>query len=59
MFCTFISQYMLDVEFGIEKRGGYICICMYVKRTSYKLSNCEMVSMKRYMYVSIIRIGVC
>ena len=26
MFCTFISQYMLDVEFGIEKRRGYIYI---------------------------------
>ena len=37
----------------------YICICIYVKRTSYKLSNCEMVSMKRYMYVSIFPIGVC
>ena len=37
----------------------YICICIYVKRTSYKLSNCEMVSMKRYMYVSIFSIGVC
>ena len=28
MFCTFISQYMLDVEFGIEKRRGYIYIYM-------------------------------
>jgi hypothetical protein len=30
-------------EFLIEAQGG--CMCMYVKRTSYKLSNCEMVSM--------------
>ena len=30
---------------------------MFVKRTLYKLSNCEMVSMKRYMYVSIFAIG--
>ena len=29
MFCTFISQYMLDVEFGIEKRRGYIYIYIY------------------------------
>ena len=50
-------------DFVIEVQGGYLClymyICMYVKRTSYKLSNCEMVSMKRYMYVSIFPIGVC
>ncbi len=31
---------------------------MYVKRASYKWTNCEMVSMKRYMYVSMISIGV-
>ena len=33
MFCTFISQYMLDVEFGIEKRRGYICINFVSVRT--------------------------
>ena len=34
-------------------------IWRHVKRTSYKLSNREMVSMKRYMCVSSFRVGVC
>ena len=39
MFCTFISQYMLDVEFGIEKRRGYICIyiCRFCNRGARKI----------------------
>ena len=43
-------------DFVIEAQGDicvYICICIYVKRTSYKLSNWEMENMKRYMYFSI------
>jgi hypothetical protein len=30
MFCTFISHYMLDVEFGIEKLRGYVYVYVYV-----------------------------
>ena len=39
MFCTFISQYMLDVEFGIEKRRGYICIyiCRFCNRGARRI----------------------
>jgi hypothetical protein len=52
MFCTFISQYMLDVEFGIEKRRGYICIyiCRFCNRGARRI---YVFIMCLYMYMYI------
>ena len=50
MFCIFISQYMLDVEFGMEKRRGYICI--YICRFSNRGARRIYVFIYVYVYMS-------
>ena len=62
----YICLYM--AEFVIENKEEYTCLYMYMYKYVCQhifygcvlpQTNCKMVSMKRYMQVSIISIGVC